>query len=254
MMFAAERLREIVSLARRHGRVDVKGLASGLGVTAETIRRDLTELEDRGLLRRVWGGAIPIEIPALEAGFGRRPATMTAEKHRIAQRALAEIRPARTVLLDAGTTTALVAELLPPMPAMTFLTHAPSIAVALAAKPGQTVLMIGGQVRPTTLAAVGPWALGQLENIQADLVFVATNGITAERGLTTPNHDEAAVKRSLVKAGKRVVVLADHTKLGMAFFEQFASLEDIDLLITDTGADPTMVAELERAGLKVVVA
>jgi DeoR family fructose operon transcriptional repressor len=251
-MFAVERHQRIVEQARFAGRVDVAALASQLAVTAETIRRDLSILEGQGLLRRVHGGALPVESLGFEPGLGARVAVMTAEKDRIALAALAEVPDGGTILLDAGTSTARLAEALPTDRPLTVLTNAPSIAMALSARANLTLLLIGGRVRGRTLAAVDEWALRLLAEVYCDVAFVGTNGISVGRGLTTPDLAEAAVKRAMIRAGRRVIVLADHTKVDNDCFAQFGNLADIDVFVTDTGLDDDRAAQLSAAGLRVV--
>ncbi len=252
--FAHERRQEIVARARRVGRVGVAELAADLGVTQETIRRDLSQLEQTGLLRRVHGGAISAEQQSLEPEVIERSLSMVDEKHRIARRALSELPATGTIFLDAGTTTAELADLLPAGRDLTVVTHSLSIALSLAGRPGYHVLTPGGELRGTTLATVGPWAEHRLALLQTDVAFVATNGISVARGLTTPNHLEAAIKRRIVASAKRVVLLADHTKWGPEFFESFATLDDVDLFVTDNGIGDTAVAALAKAGVTTVTA
>jgi DeoR family fructose operon transcriptional repressor len=253
-LFAHERRQEIVARARRDGRVAVTGLARELAVTTETIRRDLGQLEQSGHLRRVHGGAIPVEHQSLEPEVLERSLTQVSEKRRIGERALAELPAQGTVFLDAGTTTAALADLMPSGRGLTVVTHSLSIALTLAGRPGYTVLTPGGEVRPATLATVGPWAERVLGGIQTDVAFLATNGLTVRRGLTTPNPLEAAVKRLIASSARRVVLLADHSKYGRDFFETFAAISDIDLLITDQGLESTARADLHSAGLQVAIA
>jgi DeoR family fructose operon transcriptional repressor len=250
-MFAHERRQEIVARARRAGRVAVTDLAHELGVTTETIRRDLGQLEAAGYVRRVYGGAIPIERETLEPAVLERSLSMVTEKGGIARRALAEVPATGAVFLDAGTTTGALADLMASGTGLTVVTHSLTIALTLAGRPGLTTLMLGGEVRGTTLATVGPWAEEHLASIAVDVAFVATNGLSVARGLTTPNHVEAQVKRLIVRAARRVVLLADHTKYGPDHFETFAGLSEVDLLITDAGLEDDAAAELEEAGLAV---
>jgi DeoR family transcriptional regulator, fructose operon transcriptional repressor len=251
-MYAEQRQQRIVELARSVGRVDVAALAAEFGVTAETVRRDLTALERHGLLRRVHGGAIPVERLGFEPGLAARDAVMTEEKERIAKAALAELPAEGSVLLDAGTTTARLAELLPGDRDLTVVTNALPIALTLSIRPGLTLRLLGGRVRGRTLAAVDEWALRSLREVYVDVAFVATNGISLERGLTTPDPAEADVKRAMIAAARRVVLLADHTKVGAKNFARFGDLEDIDVLVTDSGLDAAEMARLEAAGLEVV--
>ena len=253
-MYAPERHQEILTLARSAGRADVSELALVLEVTPETIRRDLSVLERQGLLRRVHGGAIPVERLGIEPGIADKEGLLAPEKLRIATLALNEIPDGGTVILDAGTTTVRLAEMLPGDRELQVVTSSLPIATVLAGRQNITLHLVGGTVRGRTLAAVGPWAERALADIHADVVFLGTNGITPERGVTTPDLGEAAVKRALVRAARRVVVLADHTKVGRSDFAKVASLEEVDLLITDSGIDRELHAELENAGLAVLAA
>jgi DeoR family fructose operon transcriptional repressor len=227
-------------------------LADDLGVTSETIRRDLTVLERAGVLRRVHGGAIPIERLGFEPGLAARDAVMTAEKERIAKAALAALPQEGAVIIDAGTTTGRLAAVLPADRELTVVVNAPPLAVALASRPNLTVIMLGGRVRGRTLATVDDLALRPLEHLFVDVAFMATNGCTPEHGLTTPDPAEAAVKRAMVGAARRAVLLADHTKFSQDYMARFAELGDIDVIYSDTGLDRGLAAELEAAGPEVV--
>jgi DeoR family fructose operon transcriptional repressor len=251
-VYAPERHQQILERARSAGRVDVATLATELDVTPETIRRDLTALERHGLVRRVHGGAIPVERLGFEPGLAAREGVLAGEKERIAKAALDELPDAGAVILDAGTTTVRLAELLPNDRELTVVTHALPVATVLAPRANVTLHLVGGTVRGRTLAAVGSWALAALADIHADVAFLGTNGLSAEHGLTTPDLAEAAVKRALVAGARRTVVLADHTKLGRVDFAHVAPLAEVDTVITDSGAEPELVDEIEAAGPRVV--
>jgi len=251
-MFAEERQQRIAERARSQGRVDVTALAADFDVTTETIRRDLTALERQGVVRKVHGGAIPVERIGFEPGLSTRDAVMTAEKERIGKAALAELPDEGALLIDAGTTTARLAEVMPGDRELTVVTNAPLIATTLVGHSMTTVLMIGGKVRGRTMATVDDWALRSLADTYVDVAFIGTNGVSAERGLTTPDTGEAAVKRAMIAAARRVVVLTDHTKVGNDCLARFGSLSDVDVLITDTGLDADAAEELSAAGPKVV--
>jgi DeoR family fructose operon transcriptional repressor len=253
-MYAEERQLWIVERARSVGRVEVAALAEELSVTTETVRRDLTTLERHALLRRVHGGAIPIERLGFEPALAARDSVFTAEKERIARLALAELPDEGTILLDAGTTTARLADILPSDRELVVLTNALPIAMSLSVRPNITVLMIGGKVRGRTQAAVDAWALQALADSYVDVAFIGTNGITIERGLTTPDTTESAVKRAMIRAARRTVVLADHTKVGQDHLSRFATLDEIDTLITDSGLDAQLAEELRGQGPRVVLA
>ncbi|SDD44378.1 DeoR/GlpR family DNA-binding transcription regulator [Actinokineospora iranica] len=249
-MYAAERQQLIAERAREAGRVEVAVLAEDLGVTTETVRRDLDALEKRGVLRRVHGGAIPIERLRFEPELAARDAEATAEKQRIAKAALAELPAEGVILLDAGTTTARLADLLPADRDLTVVTNALPIATTLATR-GVNVLVLGGRVRGKTLAGVDAWALDTLRDLYVDVAFLGANGLSG-RGLSTPDQAEAAVKRAMVAAGRRVVALVDSSKAGTECFARFATLEQVDTIVTDDGLDADEAAEFEAAGPTVV--
>jgi DeoR family transcriptional regulator, fructose operon transcriptional repressor len=251
-MYAEERQQAILYKARTDGRVDVVSLAEELAVTTETIRRDLTVLERAGVVRRVHGGAIPVERLGFEPALAARDSVMTAEKERIAKAALAELPAEGSAIIDAGTTTGRLVDLLPTDRELTVVVNSPSLAATLATKPNLTVLMLGGRVRSRTLAAVDDWALGLLAQLHVDVAFVATNGVSIKHGLTTPDVAESAVKRAMIAAARRTVLLADHTKVGNDCMARFASLDDIDIVITDTGLDEETAESFTRAGTRVV--
>jgi len=253
-VYAPERHQQILETARSRGRVDVTGLAKELLVTPETVRRDLTALERRGVLRRVHGGAIPVERLGIEPGVADRESRSAGEKERIARAALDELPEGGSIILDAGTTTVRLAELLPIDRELTVVTHCIPVAGVLISRPNITLHLLGGVVRGRTLAAVGEWTRAQIAEVFADVAFMGTNGISVDRGLTTPDMAEAIVKRELISAARRTVVLADHTKFGREDFARVAPLSAIDTVITDTGLPAELVEELENAGPRVVIA
>ena len=251
-MYAPERHQQILATARADGRVDVSRLADDLDVTPETIRRDLTVLERHGLVRRVHGGAIPVERLGFEPGVADREGKFAGEKERIAKAALDELPDGGAVILDAGTTTVRLAELLPSDRELTVVTHALPVAMVLATRANITLHLVGGTVRGRTLAAVGSWAERELADIHADVAFLGTNGLSVEHGLTTPDLAEAAVKRALVTNARRTVVLADHSKIGRVEFAHVVALSAVDTVITDSAVESELVEELESAGPRVV--
>jgi DeoR family fructose operon transcriptional repressor len=253
-VYAAERQQRIMAQAREAGRVEVVALADQLGVATETIRRDLTALERRGTLRRVHGGAIPVERLELEPTLATRVTRLTDEKRRIAARALDYLPREGTVLLDAGSTTQAVVESLPLDSDLTVVTNSVAAAAALASHPGISLYLIGGRVRGTTGAAVGIWATEALADLVVDIALIGTNGFSVARGLTTPDQQEALVKRAMVGSARRVVVLSDSSKAGDDHMHRFASLAEIDVLLTDTSLDEDVAAEIRSAGPEVVLA
>jgi len=251
-MYAEERQEEILRIARAQGRVDVTALADGFQVTAETVRRDLTVLERAGVLRRVHGGAIPVERIGFEPALAARDSVLITEKERIAKAALAELPDEGAVILDAGSTTARLAQALPTDRELFVVVNSPVLATVLGTRANLTVLLLGGRVRGKTLATVDDWALRPLADMYVDVAFMGTNGCSVERGLTTPDPAEATVKRAMIAAARRVVLLADHTKVGNDYLARFGALTDLDVLITDSGLDDELAGDVEAAGVRVV--
>lgn len=255
-MYAEERQQAIAQLVVTRGRVSVTELAEEFAVTTETVRRDLGALERMRLLRRVHGGAVPAaSLSAMESRLDERDVTHAREKERIAAAAVRFLPDdGGTVAIDAGSTTARLAAFFPPDRRLTAFTHGVPIAATLAPLPGVELHLLPGRVRPTTQAAVGSLTTQVLQRLRVDVVFLGTNGVTEEHGLSTPDSEEAEVKRALVQAARRVVVLADSTKLGREATVSFAALDDVDVLVTD--AEPTAVPARAFAarGVEVVVA
>ena len=255
-MYAEERQHAIATLVTERGRLAVTAVAEEFGVTTETVRRDLSILERAGMVRRVHGGAVPAgALTLVETGLGERHGTRTEAKRAIAAAALSLLPAADgSVLLDGGSTTAALADVLPSDRRLYVATNSVPIAARLSASPGVTLHVLGGRVRGITQTAVGDATVRALRDLRLDVVFLGTNGISPGHGFSTPDEAEAATKRAMVRAAQRVIVLADSTKLGREHLVRFAAVEDVDVLVTDGGADPGVVAELETTGIEVLIA
>lgn len=251
-MYAAERRRLILEELTSTGRITVADLSARHEVATETIRRDLDELADRGLLERVHGGAIPRREaePDLEA----RRVTHIDAKRRIALAAAALLPrdEQAAVLLDAGTSTV---ELLPHLAGRRgpVITNAPAIAQGALVHTDLAVHVLPGRVRPTTQAAVGAATVDALRALHPRVVFLGCNGLDAE-GATTPDPDEAAVKTAMVRSAAQRVVLAESSKLGARHLVRFAALEDVDALVTDAAPPEPLRRALAEAGVEVHLA
>ena len=267
-MFAEERQQLIVGLITASGRASVTDLAERFSITTETVRRDLAALEAAGSVRRVHGGAVsPDRFSTNEESILVRTDQRQPEKIRIAEAALALIQQDGTgsILIDAGSTTESLAELLAartaaatsisgPAAELVVITHSLPIAARLSAEPGIALHLLGGKVRGLTQAAVGQSTVEAARRIRPDIAFIGTNGIHAAFGLSTPDPEEAAVKAAFVQSARRIVVLADASKLDAETLVQFASLKDLDTLITDKKPSPDLADALADAGVEVVVA
>jgi DeoR family fructose operon transcriptional repressor len=254
-MYAEERQQAIASQVIANGRASVTELAQAYDVTTETVRRDLAVLDKAGVLRRVHGGAVPVRaLHLVESGISERETTRAEHKDAIAAAAAEFFPHSGTVLLDAGTTTARVAALMPADRELVVVTNSVPVAVRLAGSPSVSLQLLGGRVRGLTQAAVGEHTLRVLDTLRVDIAFIGTNGITVGHGLSTPDNDEAAVKRAMVAAANYVVVVADSSKVGHEDFISFAPISSVDAIITDSEITDTDRKQLTQQGIEVVVA
>lgn len=255
-MYAEERQQAIAALVGQRGRLSVNELAERFDVTTETVRRDLSTLERAGVIRRVHGGAIPAaSLSVLEIAVSERDRAFSEEKDKIAAAALPFLPPpGGTVVLDAGTTTARLASLIPADHPLTVFTNAVPIAARLAGLTGVELHLLPGRVRSTTQAAVGEDTVAALDVLRTDVAFIGTNGLSVGHGLSTPDTSEAAVKRAMVRCGSRIVVLADSSKIGNENTIRFAGLAEVDVVVTDPGISPRDRKALSARDVEVVVA
>ncbi|MFD8077415.1 DeoR/GlpR family DNA-binding transcription regulator [Streptomyces sp. NBC_00510] len=230
-----ERQHRILALVRQAGRVEVTALAADFKVAPETIRRDLSELERRGLVRRTHGGAYPVESAGFETDLARRETHQVEGKRRIAAAGVKLLGEAETVFIDEGYTQQLLAALLPTDRPLTVVTASLPTAAAVAQSPETTVLLLGGRVRGRTLATVGSWATQMLSSFVIDLAIMGANGISRDFGLTTPDPVVADVKAQAVRSARRRVLVGIHTKFGASSFCRFAEIGDFETIVTDTG-------------------
>lgn len=257
-MYATERQQVIEELVSIDGRVAVVDLARRFGVTTETVRRDLGQLEVAGVVRRVHGGAVVrSRVSTAESSVAERTERRREAKLSIARRALDAV-PAGfdgSIYLDAGTTTAALAQLMIERGAghspLEVVTHSMAIAHVLAGSAGLSLTAIGGRVRGLTAAAVGSQTVDAISRLRPDIAFIGTNGLSATFGLSTPDPDEAAVKRAIVAASRRCVVLADADKLEAELLVSFARLDDVDVLVTDGVLSRTLADAVDAADMEV---
>ena len=255
-MYAEERQDAIAAMVISKGRASAAELAKAYDVTTETVRRDLAVLDKAGVVRRVHGGAVPVRaLHLVEQGVGERESTRADYKDAIAA-AATEFFPlsGASVLLDAGTTTARIAGLMPTDRELVVVTNSVPIAARLATFASVSLQLLGGRVRGITQAAVGEQALRVLESMRVDIAFIGTNAISARHGLSTPDSEEAAVKRAMVRCANYVVVAADSTKIGREDFVSFAPISSVDALITDSEISDADRTVLVDQGVEVVIA
>lgn len=243
----------ILQALQETGEIRTDDLIRRFGVSPATARRDLRLLERQGLAIRSHGGARTPEHSLYEASFRERERAFIMQKRRIGLAAAALVGEAHTVALTGGTTTTAVARALRDKTAVV-VTNAVNIAMELAREPRIRVHLTGGRLRGATYELVGGAAAQSLQGLNVDLAFIGVNGISVERGLTTFNEEEAEVNRAMVYAARRVVVVADNSKLGQATLVQICPVDAAEVLVTDRDAAPAEVARLRDAGLEVVLA
>lgn len=250
-MFGEERKSMILSLIEQRTRVDVQELCDLFQVSESTVRRDLREMEEAGLLKRTHGGAISLKTVNFEPSFLEKEISFQSEKRAIAKKAMEFIREGDTVLLDAGTTTYYLIKELTAFSRLTVVTNSLILPQDLNLHPGLDIMILGGLVRPGVLSLVGPFADKCLDIIKVDKVFIATNGIDLKEGLTTPNLLEADIKQKMIRRADEVILLADSSKFKQVSFTKFADLKDIDICITDLGITKEYIEGLAGLGIEV---
>jgi len=232
--------------------VAVTGAAHDLRVSVETVRRDLTVLEDHGLVRREYGVAYPVESAGFETDLASRESEWLPEKRRIAAEAVQHIDDAETIFIDEGYLPQLLARQLPTETPLTVVTASLPVASLLAVRPSCTVIVLGGRVRGRTLATVDHWATSMLDDFVIDLAFLGTNAISRTHGLTTPDPAVAAVKAAVVRSSRRRIFIGAHVKFSAVSFVRFAEVSDFESLITDTGLPLSEAQRYVRLGPAVI--
>ncbi|MFC4360547.1 HTH-type transcriptional regulator GlpR [Halobium salinum] len=227
-----QRRRSVTELVTKHGGLSVEELAGHLDVSPSTIRRDLSDLDERNLVERTHGGAVPVTNVGVERAFDRRLVQNLDRKQAIAERAVEEIHEGQVVFFDAGTTTMQVAKEIPDDSSTIIVTNAPLLLPELSKADG-TVQLTGGEYRSETKALIGPTTEDYIRNSSFDLAFIGVNGIEPTGALSAPNESEAKIKQLAVEHAARTVVVTTTDKFGEQSFRRFGTIDDIDLLVTD---------------------
>jgi DeoR/GlpR family transcriptional regulator of sugar metabolism len=252
-MFAAERRQVILELVRSNGAVSLRELARIVKTSEVTVRRDLRQLEAEGMLARRHGGAVANDRTAYEPSYTEKTGVASDEKAAIADLAAELVAPGDAVVIGAGTTTLALAKRLARIAELTVVTNSLLVTQAFARTPGIEVLVTGGLLRGSILALVGTAAENSLSTLRVRRAFLSGNGLTAARGLSTPNAAVAGIDRALAATAKEVVVLVDHTKIGVDTMYQTVPMADISHVVTDAGASPDEIAAFRAAGADVGV-
>ncbi|MFF4766074.1 DeoR/GlpR family DNA-binding transcription regulator [Streptomyces sp. NPDC001255] len=254
------RWKALLELLAAEGGLDVDDAAHRLGVSPATIRRDFDTLAERRMLVRTRGGALPHSV-GYDLPLRHKSARRAEEKQRIAHAVAALVRPGEALGLTGGTTTTAVAEALAARAdladgegegqALTVVTNALNIAYALTARPRFKTVLTGGVARPHSYELTGPLADGVLGQITLDTAVLGVGALDAAEGAATADEAEAGINRLLCARARRVVVAADSSKLGARAFARICPAEAVDILVTDTGADPEALADLRERGIDI---
>jgi len=252
-MLIGERRQHILSLLHRDGRVLVAELSESLGISPITIRKDLDELESRGLVQRTHGGALaPQSSTILDPSIKEKEHHQTKEKQRIATAAAKLVSEDQCILLDSGTTTTMVARALRDFSRLTIVTNALNIAQEL----GDTnfeIILTGGTLRKNSFSLVGPMAEDTLAQIHADILFLAVDGFDPKVGVMTPNVLESRVNRAMVKASRKVVVVCDSTKFDRSSMALIVPPSGVHTVITDSQISESAAQNLRNAGIELIL-
>jgi DeoR family fructose operon transcriptional repressor len=246
-----DRQHGIYMLALRQGSVDVADLARRYGVTTETIRRDLSDMQTRQLLRRVHGGAVPVERMNHEPMVEARDTVNAEEKLRIGTMAVAEVPERGSVIIDSGSTGARLAEVFPVDRDVHVVTNSLVTALTLSRRGLRNLTVLGGAVRTKRLAMVDETTPTELQDMAIDVLFISCDGLSFQHGLTTPYREEHTLKRAMIERAHRVVALVDQSKFGNVQMFSFAKFDEIDVLVTDARVDPEAVEFLASHGITV---
>ena len=229
VVLAGERKQYLLEILEEEGRVVAKSVATQLGVSEDSIRRDLRELAADGACVRVYGGALP--TPPADLPVEERRGLATASKERVAREAVRRIRPSSTIVLDAGTTTLAMAAMLPD--SLTVFTPSPEVAIAVARNSDARVVMIGGELMRHSMVAGGALALEAAAHIGADVLFLGATGVHPDHGITTGDLDDAATKRALAQRSTDVYVLASEEKIGAVSRFPIVGFDEVAGIVVD---------------------
>lgn len=253
-MIPVERHKLIVEIIEQRNSVTVTELCERLDVSDVTIRRDLRLLEDEGLLKRVYGGAVSRRGRSYEPPYLVRTAANIEQKVAIGKEAAQLVQKGDSIAIDIGTTTHELAKCLVGTPNLTIITASLPIAAVLAEAPNIRLIVSGGIVRNQEHSMIGHIPVDTFQKFHLDKAFIGIGGLDLDAGLTEYNLEDALVKQAIIRSAEQVIVVADGTKLGQSCFASVAPLSVVDMLVTDVNAPPEIVEALGDLGIKVIFA
>lgn len=251
-MMPAHRQNLILERLERQSMVRVGDLSREFGVTTETIRRDLEQLSEGGLVSRTHGGAVATEALHHDRPFRDRSTQRLDEKSAIARAVVDDIKPGEILGLDASSTSTVLADLLPDV-AITVVTNSAAIIQTLGSRPNVTIIATGGVLDPQTMAFAGTIAEGTIRRFTFDRLFISCRGIDPNRGVGEASDELARLKQCMIEAASTVYVLADHTKFDRRPAFQCATWAEIDYLVTDSRAPSDAVESISSGPTSVVI-
>jgi DeoR family transcriptional regulator of aga operon len=252
--FTLERRVKIIELLEKDGHVKVINLSEQFGVSEVTIRNDLAQLEEKGLLVRTRGGGMRTQRVAIDYQLNEKAKRYLKEKQAIGKAAAKLINENDTIIIDSGTTTQELAKQLKNFKNLTIITNALNIAGQFVNDEDTKVIMLGGLLRHKSLSLIGPIAETSLKNYFCDKLFIGVDGIDSHYGITTPNIEEAHLNRRMIEISKEVIVLTDSSKFLRRSFAHIATMDRIDTVITDSNIPEEELKNLRNAGVNVIIA
>jgi DeoR/GlpR family transcriptional regulator of sugar metabolism len=251
-----ERKSLLLGMLSKHNKIFISDLVKTFEVSEVSIRKDLADLENKKLLLRVKGGAVNIHqlYDMDDLSIDRKQLKNAREKQAIGKYAASLINENDTIILDSGTTTQEIAKNLDNYNNLTIITNGLNIAMALAGYKRFSVIVLGGNMRFVSVSTVGMLAESYLRNFYCDKLFLGVDSINLERGISTPNIEEASLNQAMISAAKEVIAVLDSSKFEKRSFAIIASLEKINAIITDSGISQEMREQIERKGIKLHIA
>ncbi|MAY87550.1 MAG: DeoR family transcriptional regulator [Pseudooceanicola sp.] len=249
-MWAKERHQRILSMLAATQQVNANDLAEMMGVSRETVRRDLLDLEEIGKVARVHGGAV-LPQARTEDPFRERLTTQNRAKSEIAKKAVELIQPGQTLMVDAGSTTAIFAKELAKVPGISVITNSLDIAITLQAA-DIDILLLGGRIAADVPASVGELTLSEIRRFQVDLCFSAPVALHPKKGAFFYDLQEAEISIAMGAQAQRSIILADHTKLGATSRVQSWDVDAIDTLVTSKTAQDEQLDAFRQMGIDVI--
>ena len=248
----AERQKKMMEYIEAHTSAQIHELAERFHVSEATVRRDLDELDQQGVLRRTHGGAIKMDrSTAYEHMYSEKIGLMTDEKHRIAERAAQMVHPGDTVLVDSGTTTFFIAQALSRHENLTLITNDLYVAYQTPIHPSSTLIVTGGMRRQGRQELVGTMPENFIRDTHVDAAFIGVDGLDVISGATNANFAEVGVKQLMLKAATRSVIVADHSKFGRVALARICDLNEPSLILTDTGIDKELLGRMKKLNISI---